>query len=229
MNVENVKKLVEFDTPTVANGLELLGVRDPTVGYTGPDIRALLPELGPRVGVAVTARMDTTTAGTDRPASLFYEWLRLMQQAAQLDGAGTMPVFAVIEAVGPRPRNTVTIGDGMGTQMVLAGAAGFLTNGSVRDIEGLRQIPLPCWAVGLSPMHGRIRWLELNCPVVIDGMTVRPGDIIHADVNGALVIPAEVADQVYDRAREVREREQAMFARLREPGMTLEKWLASRG
>lgn len=229
MDVENVKKLVEFDTPTVANGLELLGVRDPTVGYTGPDIRALMPELGPRVGVAVTARMDTTTAGTDRPASLFYDWLRLMQQAAQLDRTGTMPVFAVIEAVGPRPRYTVTIGDGMGTQMVLAGAAGFLTNGSVRDIEGLRQIPLPCWAVGLSPMHGRIRWLELNCPVVIDGMTVRPGDIIHADVNGALVIPPDVADQVYDRAREVREREQAMFARLREPGMTLEKWLASRG
>ncbi|MER3404871.1 MAG: hypothetical protein C4289_06655 [Chloroflexota bacterium] len=87
-------------------------------------------------------------------------------------------------------------------------------------------MPLPCWAVGLSPMHGRIRWLELNCPVVIDSMTVRPGDIIYADVNGALVIPAEVADQVYDKAREVREREQAMFARLREPGMTLEKWLA---
>lgn len=229
MNVDTVKKLVEFDTPTVANGLELLGVRDPTVGYTGPDIRALMPELGPRVGVAVTARMDTTTAGTDRPPSLFHDWLRLMQQAARLDGAGTMPVFAVIESVGPRPRYTVTIGDGMGTQMVLAGTVAFLTNGSVRDIEGLRQIPLPCWAVGLSPMHGRIRWLELNCPVVIDSMTVRPGDIIYADVNGALVIPAEVADQVYDKAREVREREQAMFARLREPGMTLEKWLASRG
>jgi 4-hydroxy-4-methyl-2-oxoglutarate aldolase len=229
MNVDNVRKLVEFDTPTVANGLELLGVRDPTVGYTGPDIRALMPELGPRVGVAVTARMDTTTAGTDRPPSLFHDWLRLIQQAAQLDGAGRMPVFAVIESVGPRPRYTVTIGDGMGTQMVLAGAVAFLTNGSVRDIEGLRQIPLPCWAVGLSPMHGRIRWLELNCPVVVDGMTVRPGDIIHADVNGALVIPAEVADQVYDKAREVREREQAMFARLREPGMTLETWLAARG
>jgi 4-hydroxy-4-methyl-2-oxoglutarate aldolase len=229
MNVDNVRKLVEFDTPTVANGLELLGVRDPTVGYTGPDIRALMPELGPRVGVAVTARMDTTTAGTDRPPSLFHDWLRLIQQAVQLDGVGTMPVFAVIESVGPRPRYTVTIGDGMGTQMVLAGAVAFLTNGSVRDIEGLRQIPLPCWAVGLSPMHGRIRWLELNCPVVVDGMTVRPGDIIHADVNGALVIPAEVADQVYDKAREVREREQAMFARLREPGMTLETWLAARG
>ena len=48
MNFEKIKRLVEFDSPTVANGLELLEVQDPTVGYTGPDVRALMPELGPR-------------------------------------------------------------------------------------------------------------------------------------------------------------------------------------
>ena len=37
MNWENVLKLAEFDTPTVANGLEMLGVQDPSVGYTGPE------------------------------------------------------------------------------------------------------------------------------------------------------------------------------------------------
>jgi regulator of RNase E activity RraA len=229
MDVEQVKKLVEFDTPTVANGLELLGMRDPTVGYTGPDVRALMPEMGPRVGIAVTARMDTTTAGTDQPGTLFYDWLRLMLEAARLDGAGTMPVFAVIESVGPRPRYTVTIGDGMGTQMRMAGAAAFLTNGSIRDVEGVRAVPLPCWAAGLSPMHGRIRWLDVNSPVVIDGMTVRPGDVVHADVNGCLVIPPDVADQVYAKAGEVQQKEGAMFATLRQPGMTLEAHLKSRG
>jgi hypothetical protein len=47
--------LLDFDTPTVGNGVERLGIRDPSAGHTGPDIRALMPELGPRVGVAVTA------------------------------------------------------------------------------------------------------------------------------------------------------------------------------
>ena len=51
MNLEKIKKLVEFDTPTVANGLEMLELGDPSAGYTGPDVRALMPELGPRVGV----------------------------------------------------------------------------------------------------------------------------------------------------------------------------------
>lgn len=227
MNWEKIKRLVEFDTPTVANGLERLGLLDPTVGYTGPDVRALMPEMGARVGIAVTARMDTTTAGVDRPPSLFHDWLRLMQTAATAGGADALPVFAVMESVGPRPRYTVTIGDGMGTTMKMAGAVGFITNGSIRDIAGVRGVPLACWAAGLSPMHGQLRWLDVNSPVVIDGMTVRPGDIIHADENGALVIPAAVADQVYDQALAVRQSEAAFFAKLNAPGMTLDRYLSN--
>ena len=215
MDLEKIKKLAEFDTPTVGNGIELLGIRDPSGGYTGPDVRALMPEMGVRVGVAVTARLDTTSPGTDRPGSLFDDWLGLIREAARGDGGGEVPVFAVIESVGPRPRHTVTIGDGMGTRMVMAGVAAFITNGSIRDIEGVRQVPLACWAAGLSPMHGRLRWIDVNSPVVIDGMTVRPGDFIHADVNGAVCIPREIADRVYEQAALVRQREAEMFATLR--------------
>jgi 4-hydroxy-4-methyl-2-oxoglutarate aldolase len=224
VNIENIKKLIEFDTPTVANGLEMLGVSDPTVGYTGPDVRALMPEMGVRVGIAVTSRMDTTTAGVDNPPSLWKDWLRLMVKTAKVDG-GVLPVFAVMESVGPRARYTVTIGDGMGRGMRLAGCAGFVTNGSMRDLEGVRALGLACWAAGLSPMHGRLRWLDVGSPVVIDGMTVRTGDIIHADVNGVLCIPAQIADQVYEKAVAVRSRESAIFAGLDQPGMTIQEYL----
>ena len=221
MNIENIRRLLEFDTPTVGNGVELMGIRDPATGYTGPDVRALMPEMGVRVGVAVTARMDTTSAGTDDPPSLFKDWLRLMRDAAK----GGMPVFALIQAVGPRPRCTVSLGDGMAMLMRLAGAVGFLTDGGMRDLEGVREVGLACWAAGLSPMHGRLRWLDLNTTVIIDGMTVRPGDIIHADVNGSVVIPREVVDQACDKAIEVRKKEQGLFARWRAPGFTLDEYL----
>jgi regulator of RNase E activity RraA len=221
MNIEKILKLAEFDTPTVANGLEMLGVCDPTVGYTGPDVRALMPEMGVRLGIAATSRLDTTTAGTDNPPSLMKEWLRLMVKTARV-GSAVLPVFAVMESVGPRARYTVTIGDMMATQMTIAGCVGFVTNGSMRDIEGVRQVGLPCWAAGLSVMHGKLRWIDVGSPVLIDGMTVRSGDIIHADINGALVIPFAVADQVYDKAVVVREREAANFARWRVPGFTVD-------
>ena len=226
MNIDLVKKLAEFDTPTVANGLELLGALDPTVGYTGPDVLALMPELGVRVGIAVTARMDTTTAGVDRPPSLYRDWVNLMAKTAHTSD-GILPVFAVMESVGPRARYTVTIGDGMGRGMRLAGCVGFVTNGCIRDLEGVRALGLPCWAAGLSPMHGRLRWLDVGSPVVIDGMTVRTGDIIHADVNGALCIPGAVADQVYQKAIQVRERETGLFAKWDKPGATLDDYFAA--
>lgn len=222
MDLIKVKKLIEFDTCTVANAVELLGVRDPSGGYAGPDVRALTPELGRRVGVAVTARMDTTSPGTDRTSmEPWKDMLRLIREAAKGDGRETMPVFAVIEAVGPRPRYTVVIGDMMATALTMVGAVGYVSNGAVRDIEGVRATGLACWGCGLSPMHGRIRWLDVNSPVVIDGMTVRPGDIIHADVNGVLVIPPEVADQVYDKALIVQESERRQLAQWREVGLDL--------
>jgi hypothetical protein len=224
MNVNNVLQLLEFDTPTVANGLELLGVRDPSNGYTGPDVRALMPDFGARLGVAVTCRMDTTGGGSENPPSLFADWIRQMRTAA----AGGLPVFAVMEAVGPRPRYTVTIGDGMATIMKMAGATAFLSNGAMRDIEGVRGVGVACWATGLSVMHGAMRWLDVGSPVVIDGMTVNPGDIVHADVNGALCIPRAAADRVLEKAHEVRRREQALFAKWRAPGYTLDDYLAGK-
>ncbi|MBI2864039.1 MAG: hypothetical protein HYX94_05705 [Chloroflexi bacterium] len=219
MNAQNLQRLLEFDTPTVANGLELLRIQDPCVGYTGPDVRCLMPELGPRIGIAVTARLDTTTAGSDNPASLFPEWLRIIREAAQACGGEPIPVFAIMESVGPRPRYTVTIGDMMATRMAIAGAVGFLSNGSIRDIDGVRETGLACWGAGLSPMHGRLRWLDVNSPVVIDGMTVRPGDIVQADINGAIIIPPQAVDEVYEKAAQVRAREQAQLAEWRQKGL----------
>jgi 4-hydroxy-4-methyl-2-oxoglutarate aldolase len=224
VDILRVRRLIEFDTPTVANGLERLGVRDPSFGYTGPDVRSLMPEAGPRVGIAVTARMDTTSPGFVNPPSLFDEWVRLMVEVGRRHGTD-VPIFAVMESVGLRPRYTVTIGDGMGTIMRLAGAVGFLTNGSIRDIEGVRDVPLPCWAAGVSPMHGIMTWLDVGSPVVIDGATVRTGDVVHADENGALVIPPEAADRVVDEAAAVRANEAALFARLRDPKMTIDRYL----
>ncbi|MBI5878521.1 MAG: hypothetical protein HZB53_12805 [Chloroflexi bacterium] len=224
MNIDRIKGLLEFDTPTVANGFEMLDVRDPSVGYTGPDVRALMPDFGPRVGIAVTSRMDTTSGGSDNPPSLMKEWILLMQEAARTG----LPVFAVMEAVGPRPRYTVTIGDGMATIMLLAGATAFISNGAMRDLAGVHDVGLACWAAGLSVMHGKMRWLDVGSPVMIDGMAVRNGDIIHADINGAFCMPPDLADKVYEQALDVRQREQTLFAKWRAPGYTLDDYLNDR-
>ena len=102
MNIDNIKKLIEFDTPTVANGLEQLGVLDPTVGYTGPDVRALMPQMGVRVGIAVTSRMNTTSAGVDNPPSLFRDWVYLMVKTAKVASTGGHPAAHEVDPASPK-------------------------------------------------------------------------------------------------------------------------------
>jgi regulator of RNase E activity RraA len=200
METAEVCRLAEMDTPTIANGIELLGVRDPSTGFMGPDIRALTPELGVRVGYAVTARMDTTSPGTDQPENRLLEWLRMMEASPQ-------PVMAVIECVGPRPLHTVTIGDCMALLMKRVGCGGLVTNGCVRDIRGIRTLALACWGAGLTPMHGRIRWVALDTPVCVGGILIQPGDLLHADENGVITIPLDAADRVYDAGVAVAQKE----------------------
>ncbi|MBV7335814.1 RraA family protein [Chloroflexi bacterium TSY] len=226
MNIEQLLQLKEFSTTTIATAISMLNLRDPAAGFTGPDTRALMPDLGPQIGVAVTARLDTTTGGTEMPETRFYEWLLHIREVSHSFGAEQIPVFVVVEAVGQRPRNTV-LGHVMAELMKLAGAVALLTNGSVRDIEGLREVPLACWAAGLAPMHGTMRWLDFDLPVVVDGMTVRPGDFVHADVNGATVMPVSAVGQVYEQAIAVKERDRGFYAKMAEPG-ALDAFLSSR-
>ena len=119
------------------------------------------------------------------------------------------------------------MGPMIAAQIRLAGAVGLITNGCVRDLQKLRELGMACWANGLAPMHGRMHWLDLNRTVVIDGMTVNPGDCIHADVNGAVAFPSNAVDRVYAQVVAIRQRDADFYQQMAEPG-ALEALLATR-
>ena len=52
---------------------------------------------------------------------------------------------------------------------------------------------------GFVVSHGNPFILDVNVPVTLDGMAVQPGDLLHGDANGVLVVPDGVADQVARR------------------------------
>lgn len=93
------------------------------------------------------------------------------------------------------------------------GVAGVVTNGSVRDLPGLRKMEtFPIFyrtvsAAGASKSKAG----SVNVPVAVGGIVVRPGDIIVGDDDGVVVVPPEDAKEVIARAleREARERELA--------------------
>ena len=78
----------------------------------------------------------------------------------------------------------------------------MLTDGLVRDVKQIREMRFPVFCGGIGPLDtkGRARMVERDVPVVCAGVSVRPGDLVFGDVDGVVVIPREVEEEVVRRA-----------------------------
>jgi 4-hydroxy-4-methyl-2-oxoglutarate aldolase len=106
------------------------------------------------------------------------------------------------------------------------GAVGFVTDGCVRDLVGLRAVGLPAWAVGVTPNSPqRHRPGTIGFGIALAGHPVASGDIVVADLDGVVVVPQARIAQVLARLPQIREAEARADAAVRE-GARLPSFLA---
>jgi 4-hydroxy-4-methyl-2-oxoglutarate aldolase len=79
------------------------------------------------------------------------------------------------------------------------------------------------FASGVHVSHGYAHLEDFNLPVVVFGMLVRPGDLIHADRHGAVVIPRIIARQVIEAAKDVERQERLMIALCKSPNFSIDE------
>lgn len=104
--------------------------------------------------------------------------------------------FLVIDTMGQK---TPAVGSMDSMIWAAKGVKGVLTNGGARDTdEQLYQKAIPVWHRWVvQPMYqGRVEFGEPNTPVEIGGAQVRPGDLVVADGDGAIVVPQDIIDDV---------------------------------
>ena len=117
----------------------------------------------------------------------------------------------------PEPRPVALVGDLLATQAKAHGAAGMLIDASVRDIETLAELGLPIWA----------RWVRVKGatkdvpgtigePVQVGGATIRQGDIVVLDADGAAVVEAERVDEVLEASRRREDNERVKRIKLQD-------------
>jgi len=204
LTLDQLQALERFDTPTISNVVEQCNVRDRSQGFVGAQIRCLFPQLGVRVGYAVTVLADSTTP-RERPA-MEKEWAiwQALEQSPK-------PVFLVIQNTGHRPSHACFLGEIMSNIALRLGAVAVLTDGGVRDIEQISGLGLQIYAAGLVASHGTFRIIDVNAPVRVDGVNIAPGDLLHGDANGVVTVPTEIVPQLIEKCGPFLERERAMI------------------
>jgi regulator of RNase E activity RraA len=189
-----LERLRALDSCAISDALDTLGLSGATTG-----VRPLWES-----NVAVVGRARTVTAGP-RPQ----------------DGAGQHIAAAAIEAAGDGDV-LVIANDGrvdvscFGGILTLAasrrGILGVVIDGACRDIAESEELGFPVFGRAVVPVtaRGRIVQLAMDEPVSFAGVTVRPQDIVIADRNGVVFVPAEELDRVLSLAERIVAREAAM-------------------
>ena len=120
------------------------------------------------------------------------------------------PEYEAFEMAGPREvvvMNSVGPWESVGgdikfLRLMQKKVAGLVTDGSVRDTAVLRGYGFPVFSISTTPRQGPHVHQPWGCNHVINcgGVTVRPGDAIVGYQDGVVVVPAAVAQEVYDIA-----------------------------
>ncbi len=215
LSVEQLEELRAMDSPTVANAIEAFKVRDDTQGFMGMDVRCLTPEFGVMLGYAVTATADSMAPGRSRDRR---GHMRLFEAIA----ASPKPAVLVVHDVGPSRSHACFLGDVIASLSRRLGAIGIVTDGGVRDLDGVRPLGFHVFAAGLVVAHGTFNIIDVDVPVELSGARVQPGDLIHGDPSGVTTVPLEVADRVYEQCQKVREREIGLRDYAHSRGFSLE-------
>ncbi len=182
-----MESLRAFDTPTVCNALELVAPDRRAVGFTTRPFVCAYPSLTPIIGHARTA----TIRARERPASTPAE-LRAMRLAYyDYVAAPPGPVITVIEDLDPEPGFGAFWGEVNTAIHQGLGVRGCITNGSIRDLDMIAT-DFQLLAGSVGPSHAWVHVEAIDLEVTVHGMTVRPGDLIHADRHGAVVLPADI-------------------------------------
>lgn len=188
---ETLAKLAKFDTPTIANIIELFDVRPRNRGYMDGRIRANFPHLPPMVGFASTASFgsDAPPVGGDVYGSLD------QQVAGFAELAG--PAVVVFQDLDDPPV-AATFGEVMCSTYKAFGSAGLITSGGGRDLEQVQALAYPVFTGSTICSHAYCHILHVGLPVRVGGLVVRQGDLLHGDANGVTSIPLEIAAAVAD-------------------------------
>ncbi|HVU87572.1 MAG TPA: RraA family protein [Pirellulales bacterium] len=196
-----LEQLASFDTALLANTIGYIDDTPAAELYVSAAIKCVTPSLPPSVGIAFTCELDSSTPGNVADVDRYWEQMEEMSKCS-------LPIVWVVKAVGSRPEHECVLGDGMAKTLHSVGCGALVSDGYVRDVQGLLQVPFAAYCRGRAIHHCALRFTAVNRPVEIGGLMIRPGDVIHANEEGVIRIPQSCLLSLNEGATRMRAFEQ---------------------
>jgi regulator of RNase E activity RraA len=215
LSATDIDALRKITTPTLSNAIETFNVRPRSEGFMDSSVRCMFPSLGTMVGYAYTL---TIRAGRPEEAPSPLEvW----------GGALDIPeprVVVVQDLDAPNPVGSYW-GEVNANVYRALGCVGTVTNGGVRDLDEVRELGFHFFASCVLVSHAYVHVVSAGGPVEVSGVTVTPGDLIHADQHGVLLVPPDIARQLPQAAAAVEARERRIISLCQSDEFSPEKLL----
>lgn len=212
LTTEELEILRKYDSPTVSNVIELFNVRPRTEGYMDKHIVSRFPDMPPMVGYASTATFRCETPrGEDSYGSLEKQ----VEAFSELPGSPIV-VFEDLD----NPLVGATFGELMCSSYKAFGAQGLITSGAGRDLDQVRALDFPVFTRDILVSHGYSQIPSIHVPVNVGGMTINPGDLLHGDANGVVLIPESIAKAVVQGCQPFIEAESVILDYLKADNIT---------
>ena len=188
--------LKRWNTPTLYNGWEQITNHDRTGGFVNrEETRDFMPQMGPMIGYAVTAAFEPSNP--EHPKNNPDAWIQFREYLAGVPG----PKIVVTQDL-DRPETVGTYwGEVNANACRSLGCVGCIQDGAIRDVDEMTNAGFKALARRLCVSHAHSHPVRWNCEVEVFGAKVKPGQLIHADKHGFLVIPEEDQPRLLDAAR----------------------------
>ncbi|MCP4404647.1 MAG: RraA family protein [bacterium] len=192
LSYADLLKLKRWNTPTIYNGWEAITKHDRRTHFNLEETRDYMPQMGPTIGYAVTVAIEPgNPVHQQNNPNAYTEYL---QYAAAVPG----PKIVVVQDLNKPQVFGSFWGEVNSNTHKALGCVGTITDGAIRDVDEMYNAGFKALARRMCIGHAYSTPVTWNCEVEVFGCPVKPGQLIHADKHGFLVIPEEDRERLLD-------------------------------
>ena len=217
LSSDQINQLRSFSTCVISDAIETFGVRLRNEGFATVGFRCLFKSFAPLVGYAATCKVRS--AHPPIVGSRYVERTDWWKHIRSIPS----PRVVVMQDIDQEPGTGAFLGVVHVNILKALGCVGAITNGAARELPGIESSGFQVFAGRLAISRAYIHIVEFGGPVEVGGLKIQPGELLHGDRHGIIIVPQDLVAQLPAVASRIMEKKQQVIELSKKPEATFEE------